>query len=131
MLKPLTVFADVFSHGQLFATPWTIAHQVPLSMEFSRHEYWSGLPFPSPLTVWITANWKMLKELGVPDHLNCLLRNLYVGQEATVRTRQGTTDWLKIGKGVQTRQCIVTCLFNLYAEYLMQNAGLDGREKYQ
>ena len=73
--------------------------------------------------------WKMLKELGVPDHLNCLLRNLYVGQEATVRTRQGTTDWLKIGKGVQTRQCIVTCLFNLYAEYLMQNAGLDGREK--
>ena len=56
MLKPLTVFADVFSHGQLFATPWTIAHQVPLSMEFSRHEYWSGLPFPSPLTVWITTN---------------------------------------------------------------------------
>ena len=48
MLKPLTVFADVFSHGQLFATPWTIAHQVPLSMEFSRHEYWSGLPFPPP-----------------------------------------------------------------------------------
>ena len=56
MLKPFTVFADVFSRGQLFVTPWTIAHQVPLSMEFSRHEYWSGLPFPSPLTVWITTN---------------------------------------------------------------------------
>ena len=110
MLKPLTVFADVFSHGQLFATPWTIAHQVPLSMEFSRHEYWSGLPFPSPLTVWITANWKMLKELGVPDHLNCLLRNLYVGQEATVRTRQGTTDWSQIGKGQYSRLNIVTLL---------------------
>ena len=53
-----------------------------------------------PLTVWITANWKILKEMGIPDHLTCLLRNLYAGQEATVRTRHGTTDWFQIGKGV-------------------------------
>ena len=54
-----------------------------------------------PLTVWTTTNWKILKEMGIPDHLTCLLRNLYVGQEATVRTVQGTTDWFQIGKGVR------------------------------
>ena len=54
-----------------------------------------------PLTVWITTNWKILKELGIPDHLTCLLRNLYAGQEATVRTGHGTTDWFQIGKGVR------------------------------
>ena len=64
--------------------------------------------------------WKILKEMGIPDHLTCLLRNLYVGQEATVRTRHGTTDWFQIGKGV-----CQGCLFNLYAEYIIQNAGLD------
>ena len=58
------------------------------------------LTMPKPLTVWITINWKILKELGIPDHLTCLLRNLYAGQEATVRTGHGTTDWLQIGKGV-------------------------------
>ena len=69
--------------------------------------------------------WKILKEKGIPDHLTCLLRNLYAGQEATVRTRHGTTDWFQIGKGV-CQGCIVSpCLFNLYAEYVMQNAGLD------
>ena len=69
--------------------------------------------------------WKILKEMGIPDHLNCLLRNLYAGQEATVRTRHGITDWFQIGKGVR-RGCILSpCLFNLYAEYIMQNAGLD------
>ena len=68
--------------------------------------------------------WKILKEMGIPDHLTCLLRHLYVGQEATLRIRHGTTDWFKIGKGV--RQCCVLspCLFNL-CEYIMQNAGLD------
>ena len=66
-----------------------------------------------------------MKEMGIPDHLNCLLRNLYAGQEATVRTGHGTTDWFQIGKGVR-QGCIVSlCLFNLYAEYLMKNAGLD------
>ena len=70
-------------------------------------------------------NWKIPKEIGLSDHLTCLLRNLYVGQEATVRTRYGTTDWLQIGKGV-CQGCILSpCLFNLYAEYIMQNAGLD------
>ena len=65
----------------------------------------------------ITTNWKILKEMGISDHLICLLRNLYAGQEATVRTGHGTTDWLQIGEGVQ--DCIVTCSFTLYAEYIM------------
>ena len=68
---------------------------------------------------------KILKEMGIPDHLNCLLRNLYAGQEATVRTGHGTTDWFQIGKG-ECQVCISSpCLFNLYAEYIMRNAGLD------
>ena len=76
------------------------------------------------MTVWITTNWKILKEMGIPDHLNCLLRNLYAGQEATVRTRHGTTDWFQIGKGVHQVCILSPCLFNLYAEYIMRNAGL-------
>ena len=69
--------------------------------------------------------WKILKEMGIPDHLTCLLRNLYAGQEATVRTGHGITDWFQIGKGVR-QDCILSpCLFNLYAEYLMRNAGLN------
>ena len=68
--------------------------------------------------------WKILKEMGIPDHLTCLLRNLYAGQEATVRTGHGTTDWFQIGKGV-CQGCILSpCLFHLYAEYIMRNAGL-------
>ena len=69
--------------------------------------------------------WKILKEMGIPDHLTCLLKNLYAGQEATVRTRHETMDWLKIGKGVHQGYILSPCLFNLYAEYIMQNAGLD------
>ena len=80
---------------------------------------------PKPLTVWITRNWKILKEMGIPGHLTCLLRNLYAGQEATVRTGHGTTDWFQIGKGVCQGWILLPCLFNLYAEYLMINAGLD------
>ena len=67
--------------------------------------------------------WKILKEMGIPDHLTCLLRNLYAGQEATVRTGHGTTDWFQIGKGVHQGCILSTCLFNLYAEYIMRNAG--------
>ena len=68
--------------------------------------------------------WKILKEMGIPDHLICLLRNLYAGQEATVRTGHGTTDWFQIGKGV-CQGCILSpCLFNFYAEYIMRNTGL-------
>ena len=69
--------------------------------------------------------WKILKELGIPDHLTWLLRNLYAGQEATVRTRHGTTDWFQSGKGICQGGILSPCLFNLYAEYIMQNAGLD------
>ena len=69
--------------------------------------------------------WKILQEMGIPDHLTCLLRNLYAGQEATVRTGHGTTDWFQIGKGVRQGCVLSPCLFNLYAEYIMRNAGLD------
>ena len=80
---------------------------------------------PKPLTVWITINWKILKEMGIPDPLICLLRNLYAGQKATVRTGHGTTDWFQIGKGVRQGCILSPCLFNFYAEYIMRNAGLD------
>ena len=69
--------------------------------------------------------WKILKEMGVLVHLLCLLRKLYVGKETTVRTRDGTTDWFKIGKGVQQGCMLSPCLFNLYVEYIMRNTGLD------
>ena len=68
--------------------------------------------------------WKILKETGIPDHLTCILRNLYAGQEATVRTGRGTMDWFQIGKGICQGYILSPCLFNLYAEYIMQNAGL-------
>ena len=80
---------------------------------------------PKPLTVWITKNWKILQEMGIPDHLTCLLRNLYAGQESTVRTGHGTTDWFQIGKGVHQECRLSLWLFNLYAEYIMRNAGLE------
>ena len=69
--------------------------------------------------------WKILKEMGISDHLTCLLRNLYIGQEATVRTGHGTTDWFQIGKGVCQVYILSPCLFNFYAEYIMRNAGLE------
>ena len=69
--------------------------------------------------------WKIPQEMGIPDHLTCLLRNLYAGQEATVRTGHGTADWLQIGKGVREGCILSPCLFNLYAEYIMRNAGLE------
>ena len=68
--------------------------------------------------------WKILKDMGITDHLTCLLRNLYAGQEATVRTGHGTTDWFQIGKGVCQDWILSPCLFNFYAEYIMRNAGL-------
>ena len=78
-----------------------------------------------PSTVWISINWEILKEMGLPDHLTCLLRNLYAGQEATVKTGHGTTDWFQIGKGVCQGCALSPCLFNLYAEYIMRNDGLE------
>ena len=101
------------------------------------------LTMPKPLIVWITTNWKILQEMGIPDHMTCLLRNLYAGQEATVRTGHGTTDRFQTGKGVGQGCTLSPCLFNLYAEYIMRNAcslhpGLDEtgwnqdcQEKYQ
>ena len=80
---------------------------------------------PKPLTVWITRNCGKLKEMGIPDHLTCLLRNLYAGQKATVRTGHGTIDWFQIGKGVCQGYILSPCLFNLCAEDIMRNPGLE------
>ena len=82
------------------------------------------LTMPKPLTVWTTTNWKILQEMGIPDHLTCLLRNVYANQEATVRAGHGT-DGFQNGKGVPQGCILSPCLFNLYAEYIMRNAGLD------
>jgi len=78
-----------------------------------------------PLTVYYNKLWEILQDKEIPDHLTCLLRNLYAGQEATVRSRHGTTDWLQIGKGECQGYILSSCFFNLYAEYIMRNAGLD------
>ena len=86
----------------------------------------ASLTMLKPLTVDHSQLRKILSEMGIPDHLTSLLRNLYAGQEATVRTVHGTTDWFQIGKGVRQGCILSPCLFNLYAEYIMRNAGLDG-----
>ena len=85
-------------------------------IEFQKISLSALLTMSKPLTVWIITNWKILKEMGIPDHLTCLLRNLYAGQEATVRTGHGTKDWFHIGKGVHQGCILSPCLFN---------AGLD------
>ena len=156
------------SHVRLLATPWAAAYQAPPSMGFSRQEYWSGVPLPSPsadasgkhkwfLYTYVSTDvgsskkqessrktptsalltmprllildhsklWKILKEMGMPDHLTFLLRNLYAGQEATVRTGHGTTDWFQIGKGICQGYISSPCLSNLHADYIMRNARLD------
>ena len=84
-----------------------------------------GYYYAKAFDVWITTNWKILKEMEIPDHLTCLLRNLYAGQEATVRTGHGTTDWFQIGNGEGQGYILSPCLFNLYAEYIRRNAGLE------
>ena len=105
--------------------------------EFQKNIYFCFIDYTKAF-VWITTNQKILKEMGIPDHLTCLLRNLYAGQEATVRTRHWTMNWFQIGKGVHQSCLLSPCLFNLYEEYIMRNAGLDEaqararlREKYQ
>ena len=80
---------------------------------------------PKRLTVWITIKWKILKVMRIIDHLTYPLRNLHAGQEATVRTGHGTTDWFQIGKAVRQGCILFPCLFNLYAQYIMENVGLD------
>ena len=96
---------------------WTIKK----ARQFQKNIYFCFMTMPKPLTVWdLNKLWKFVKEMGIPDHLTCLLRNLYAGQEATVRTGHGTTDQFQIGKGVYQG-----CIFNLNAEYIMRNAGLE------
>ena len=92
--------------------------------EFQKNIYLCFTDY-TKIIVWITTNWKILQEMGIRDHLTCLLRNLYAGQEGTVRTRHGTTDWFQIGKGVHQGCILSPCLFNLYAEYIMRNSGLE------
>ena len=85
----------------------------------------ASLTMLKPLSMWITTNCGKFFEMGIPDHLTCLLRNLYAGQEATARIGHGVTDWFQLGKGV-CQCCILSpCLFNLYAEFIMRNTGLD------
>ena len=97
----------------------------PSKQESSRKTSTSALlTMPVPLTVWISTDWKILKEMGIPDHLTCLLRNLCADQEATVRTRH-ETDWFQIRKGVQQGCILSPCSFNLFAENIMQNTRLD------
>ena len=94
--------------------------------EFQKNIYFSFIDYAKAFDC-VDHNklWEILKEMGIPDHLTCLLRNLYAGQEATVRTGHGTTDWLQIGKGVHQGCILSPCLFNLYAQYIMRNAGLE------
>ena len=92
--------------------------------EFQKNIYFCFIDYTKAF-VWITTKWKILKEMGIPDHLTGLLRNLYADQEAAVRTGHGTTDWFQIAKGVRQGSMLSPCLFNLYAEYIMRNAGLD------
>ena len=104
---------------QTFAGSWK-------KQESSRKESTSAsLIILKPLTAWITTNWKILKEIRIPDHFTYILKNLCAGQEATLRTRHGTTDWFKIGTGI-CQGCILSPrLFNFYTEYIMQNARVD------
>ena len=109
--------------------------------EFQKNIYFCFIDYAKAFDfVWIycvnhNKLWKILKEMGISDHLTCLLRNLYAGQEATVRSGHGTTDWFQIGKGVHQGCISSPCLFKLYAEYIMRNAGLEEPqacwEKYQ
>ena len=94
--------------------------------EFEKNMYFCSIDYAKALDcVDYNKLWKILKKMGLPDHLTCLLRNLYAGQEATVRTGHGTTDWFQIGIGI-CQGCILSpCLFSFYAEYIMRNAGLD------
>ena len=114
---------DRESRDQIANICWIIKK----ASEFQKNIYFCFIDSqsPKPLTVWITTNWKILKEMRIPDHLTCLLRNLYAGQEAIVRTGHGTTDWFQIGKGVHQGCILSLCLFNLYEEYIIRNAGLD------
>ena len=124
--------------NQIANISWTIEK----AREFQKNIYFCFIDYTKAFDC-VDHNklWRILKEMGIPDHLTCLLRSLYAGQEVTVRTRHGTTDWFQIGKGVRQNCILSPCLFNFYAEYIMRNSGLEGtswkkhrlesREKYQ
>ena len=95
------------------------------SIKKKKKIYFCFIDYLKPLTVYHHKLWKILKEMGIPDHLTCLLRNLYAGQEATVLSGHGKTDWFHIGKGVHQGCILSPCLFNLYAGYIMRNPGLE------
>ena len=120
------VFKLVLEKGEEPEIKLPTPAESPKQQESSRKTPTSTLlTHPKPLTMWFTTNWKILKEMEIPDYLTCLLRNLYAGQEATVRNGNGKTDWFQIVKG-EPQDCMLSpCLFNLYAEYIMRNAGLD------
>ena len=103
------------AYSYFFDDPTDVGNLISGSSAFS----------PKPLTVWITINCGKFLEMGMTDHLTCLLRDLYAGQEATVRTGHGTTDWFQIEKGVHRGCVLLPCLFNLYAEYIMRNTRLN------
>ena len=119
-------------HNWWLCPPWHLSslgsHYLKLEKvrEFQKNIYFCFIDYAKAFDcVDHKKLWKILREIGIPDHLICLLRNLYAGQKATVRPRHGTTDWFQIGKGV-CQGCILSpCLFNLYAEYIMRNAGLE------
>ena len=104
----------------------TICWIMEKAREFQKNIYFCFIDYAKAIDC-VDHNklWKILKKMGIPDLLTCLLRNLYKGQETTVRTGHGTTDWFKIGKGVCQSYILSPCLFNLYAEYIMRNAGLE------
>ena len=95
------------------------------SKRFQKNIYFRFIDYAKAFDCVDNKMWTSLQEMGIPDHITCLLRNLYAGQEATVRTRHETTDWFQNGKGVHQGYILSPCLFKLYAEYIMQNAGLD------
>src|SRR5574337_488856 len=108
--------------GQIANIPWIMEK----AREFQKNIYFCFIDYAKDFDC-VDHNklWKILEEMGIPEYLICLLRNLYAGQEATVRTGHGTTDWFQIGKGIRQGCILSPCLFNLYAEYIMRNAGLD------
>ena len=109
------------TRDQIASIRWIIEK----TREFQKSIYFCFIDLAKSFDCVDGKNWKILKEMGIPDHLTCLLRNLYAGQESTVRTRHGTMDWFQIGKGV-CQGCILSpCLFNFKAEYIMRNTGLD------
>ena len=93
--------------------------------EFQKNIYFCFIYYAKAFDCVIMTNWKILKVMGIPDHLPCLLRNLYAGEEATIRTGHGTTDWFQFWKGVHQGCILSPCLFNFYAEYIMRNTGLE------